>query len=485
MAYASGFDWDIFVSYAHSDDEAGAGDGKRWVREVVARLKSALSIHLGGRQELAVFFDDHEFKGGKQLSDLLAAAGRSAIFLAIASPAYAKRDWTQQELATFCQGTSDLRRLFAIEYYPLPAGANYPEPLQSHRREPFWRRDEPHVTIPVPVPADDRSLFPTIMQLADLIYKELDRLKGAPPPPAEPEAGGEVVFLAQTTDDLEDERVSVRRELEQYGYRVVPEYDYPQGGEEFRAAMEADLAAAAARANGSAGLPLFVQLLGPRAGRRPADLPEGYPSAQFDIARRLGCEMMLWRRPDLDLDAVSDEGHKALLGNENMIASGLSNFKSDIRERLEARKRRVVQPSSPPAMVFINADRNDREAAGIVRREFGKLDMPVFEPLYEGTPEEVHADLKGKIEDCEVLILLFGKAPLSWIHSQARLYQKLRAGTRARMVVVCVGPPPDAKPQSPDDLGFTLPGLKWVETREEWKIEPMLQLLSGTGKPLH
>ncbi len=488
MAYTANYEYDIFISYARIDDEAGAGDGRPWVRDIVDRLERALAIHMGGREKLKVFFDEHEFKGGKQLSDLLDAAQKSAVFLAIASPAYSKRDWTRQELAAFCRTDDPLKRLFAFEYFPLAEGDAYPEPLQSHRREPFWKRLDGGRSVCVPLAVDEPLVFPKIMEQADLIHREFKRLNAAaasaaPVTPAEVrgDEAKDVVFLAQTTDDLEEERDGVRRELEQYGYLVVPSHDYPQGGIDFRNAVAADLDPS--RYGGRT--PLFVQLLGPRPGRRPADLPEGYPRAQFDLASSMNCHTMLWHRSDLDIDTVADQEHRALLRGEHVVASGLEAFKADIRRKLEERQKKAPPPPPADKIVFINANQNDREAATRFIEEFGRRKLPAFAPLFEGSAEDVHADLKEKITDCDVLVLLYGKAPLSWVHSQARLVQKLRHGSRAKVVALLVGPPPDEKPPTAASMGFTLPDLRWIEARDAWNVDPVVQLISELPDQLH
>jgi hypothetical protein len=474
MAYASGFEYDLFISYARVDDSERTSTGRGWVSEFVARLQSALQSRLGGPDTLRVFFDQSALGANHQLAELQSAANRSAIFLAIASPAYADREWTKKELTAFIEGTNDLRRLFSVEFLPLDEGAAHPEPLQSHKRARFWEVDEPYSAVPVPLMPDGGGPYRNrIHDLAAQIRAQLVVLNtqkdiGIIVDNVVDDAarrGKGVVFLAQTTDDLDEDRLQVHRYLEQFGYLVIPKKDCPQGGEPFKAAVTEEMRQA----------DLYVHLLGPRAGRRPPDLPEGYARTQFDLAKAAGIQTMLWRRPDLDIAAVADPEHRALLNDSAVNAGGLESFKAEVRRKLEIRhvteKKRVPVSTA----VFINADESDYEIAKIVRQEFSARNMTTVIPMYSRTAAAFHEDLKENMTDCDVLVFLYGRAPEAWVRQQLKFFSKLRPGAKARVVAVLVGPPEG----KPDDLGVMFPDLRRVAARDDWKVTPILELIEG------
>src|ERR1700678_1114687 len=62
MTYVSDFKHDLFVSYAHFDNDEDAQD-VRWVSRFQADLKNALRQRLG--EEPDVFFRYAEFRGGR------------------------------------------------------------------------------------------------------------------------------------------------------------------------------------------------------------------------------------------------------------------------------------------------------------------------------------------------------------------------------------------------------------------------------------
>src|SRR4051812_34545443 len=100
MSYPLGFDFDLFISYASVDDELDVptDSGLGWVSLFVRSLESALAVRLGGRDKFKIYFDRRSLFGNQQLEELLSSARQSALFLAIASPGYAERNWTCKEL---------------------------------------------------------------------------------------------------------------------------------------------------------------------------------------------------------------------------------------------------------------------------------------------------------------------------------------------------------------------------------------------------
>jgi hypothetical protein len=476
MAYSAGFEYDVFISYAAVDDkEAVADNGRGWVSLFVQYLEDVLASRLGGHEKLRIYFDRRNLGGNHHLQELLDAVTKSAIFVAVTSPAYSKRDWTKLELETFLKGSPDSRRLFAVEYLPLDPGEYHPPPLDDRRRLKFWEVDELSSLAAMPLTLKDHTFRPRIHDAADQIKRQLIAINAAEV--ARPaishaaeviaEDGARrskgVIYLAQTSDDLEEDRSQVRRYLEQFGFLILPAADLPGGGEAFRAAAETDIRQS----------DLYAHLLGPRAGRYPADLEDGYGATQINIAREAGKEMMLWRHPELDLATVADLRQRTLLADQNVVVCGLESFKAEVRRRLETRPTPAATNNPAPSLVFIDASELDHDVAKIVKQEFEARNISVAIPLYEGSAEEVRDDLTDNMKDCEVLVFIYGKAPPAWVRAQMRLFNKLRPGTRAKLVAIFVGPPDE----KPEDIGFSLPDLRRFDFREQWSVERIREMI--------
>lgn len=130
MAFIPGAKNDVFVSYAHIDNEGGA-TGDRWVSDFVQRLDGALRQRLGC--PVGVYFDTRSLEGHQNLSELLDNARNSAIFVAVLSPGYVNGKWTKDELEAYAAAGASDRIIFTIERLPLDGGPEaYPEALREH-----------------------------------------------------------------------------------------------------------------------------------------------------------------------------------------------------------------------------------------------------------------------------------------------------------------------------------------------------------------
>jgi len=477
MAFVSGFQHDVFVSYARADDIVDAS-GRGWVSQFVDSLTGALRQRLGGSNEIRVFFDTRDLISNQQLSELLEAARHTALFLAIPSRSYAERDWTKQELEAFIAAARDTHRLFAAECLPLD-GSRYPPPLDQHNRMPFYRNDSAPSETPIPLSPSDKMFNHRIHNLAEQMQRQLRKLrdaakslKDAVQRPArresDPTSAFRRVLLAQVTEDLDGERELLRSYLEQSGVQIAPLGTYPQGGSQFKASFQADLEQA----------DLFVQLLSASAGRTPPDLPEGYTQFQHAAVSKKGIAILQWRRPDLDTERVADAQRRELLKGETVMAVGLEAFKAEV-------VRLAKKPLAPPAkkasssLVFVNADNNDVDIAKLLHSEFSRHQFATALPTLEGTAEEIRADLEANLLDCDALVWVYGQTSSIWVRNQYRLFNKLQAKRShpPRVLALYKGPPPHKA-----EVGFHLPALREIDCRAGVKLEPVKEIIEELSR---
>ena len=484
MVYVPNFKCDVFVSFAHLDDVA-IGNNPPWVSSFAGDLKKVLRMRLGVREDagLHVYFTGHSsLETGAHLeTTLMETAGSSAIFVAVTSPAYVVEDaWTMRELFAFQQATAGEGRVFAIEHSPLDSNDEYPASLRDVKRMPFWQR-HPEREIPVTMASGSEAYLQTLLDLAEQIRKQLKRMReeqkaasaSAVPavaaanviPAAERSGEGRTILLAQVTDDLDDDREQVRRYVEQYGVTCLPEGVYPQGGEAFTAALDADLARADA----------YVQLLGRTRARRPPDMPLGYDRLQFERAVKSGLPILQWLRPDVDPVTVTDPEHAKLLSGEHVMRIGLEAFKADVVKRLSKPPAAPPQ-SSPEQFIFINADGSDIKIAEDLRQQFKGANLTAAVPILQGSSEDVRLDLEENIVECDALVMVYGETTPVWVRGQLRLYSKLKHRRREplKTLAIYIGPP-GSKP----DIGMDLPEVRRIDYREGAAAESLRQLLAG------
>lgn len=469
MPFANSCRNDVFISYAHADNEAGPS-GVKWVSELTKYLDVSLKQRLGCGDCLRVYLDNRDLGANRQLDELVDEVRNSAIFVAITSPSYVQREWTRKELDAFFRIDDSCDRLFVIEMLPLDSLDDYPSPLDAKPRARFWQLPDADSRTPFPLdPQLDLQIYTQrLLDLAEQIRKRLLDFNAEPvaAAPAAHSSGAEEpvgkVLLAQATDELEFEREQLKSYLQQMNVSVLPEGDYPQGGESFRKAFETDLAEA----------DIFVQLLGKAGGRKPPDLPEGYIQTQFSLASEAGKSMLLWRHPELDVDNIPDPVHRHLLTSDSVVASGLESFKSDVISALAA----INTPARavPSSLIYIGAERADLPVAREVSEALQARNYPVVLPTFDGSSEEIRQDLEDSLVESDSVIFVHGSAPVTWIRGNLRRLHKLMSLRKnpPQKVAIFSAPPPKE-----GDIGVSLPYVETVDSSETLDVDSLVNLL--------
>ena len=392
------FEYDIFISYGHVDDEDPAGDVKGWVDLLVERLPSVVAGYLGYKPR--IWRDERSLRGNDLLSGAIGeGVSRSLLLVPIVSPRYVLSDWCRRELETFCAGRAPSpaagvaafrSRVFKIVKTPLllpHLRDREPEQLRDLIGYPFYEMegDMPREFSPDVVPCKDQRYWDALRRLAWDISNMLVALKQepesqqpgvvttqtgvaasspvtpgatqdasaavAPAPPAAlttvatpaalaPNGVGasKLVYLGEATSDLARERDAVRDELRQRGYGVLPEQKLPLDSKDALAgAVRRDLARSC----------LSVHLVGARYGSTPEDDARSVVLLQIELAAERGTsdstfQRLLWMPPGLSTPAleVTDERQRSFVaGLQNRVTAGAELLQTSVEDL----KTRVVE----------------------------------------------------------------------------------------------------------------------------------------------
>ncbi|MGO9134745.1 MAG: toll/interleukin-1 receptor domain-containing protein [Methylovirgula sp.] len=471
MTFVPGFLHDIFISYTHLDNEPDE-QKVRWVSEFRNNFESHLRKRLGS-DDVSLFFDNSNLEAHQELASLVENAKGSAIFIPVLSRAYVARDWTIKELTAFNDAVregdsalSSINRIVAIEILPFEENPQIsgllagPKGMGIKRTRFYYKDLETKIDYTLK-PSNSDSYGKSIAELAENCVSLLRELKarastGAAPASAKAASlplSGKTVLLAQATDDLYDEALQVRTYLEQYGARVLPDGDYPGGGNDFAKAVRADLEKA----------DLFVQLLSQVPSKRPSDLKQSeaepsqsYSVFQYAAAKRRGVPTLQWHRPDINPEAVTHYD-KQLLSGPDVRVMGLQEFLKEIkgtferqaaeaaaakrreeeaRRREEETKRRLAEAPAEQANAeapvdesafFINAYDDDQDLAKSLLKAFQSRRRNAFMASYKGNAKQKDEEIDENWINCDGLLLVFGEAPPHWVRAQLRRYIKLAA----------------------------------------------------------
>ena len=351
MVYLPEFEHDIFVSYAHADNQ-GAG-GSEMEHGWVTTLRHNL-IHAPGALRKDVYID-HQLKPGDPLdADLLRKVERSALLLIVLSQSYIRSEWCGKELDHFVETHADDRRrpldVMVLELRPFDSFEGVPQNIKDLRKElihaQFWYQtaDAPFPRLagdPSPKEAGGSVYWRERDKLLHAVDTRLKEIRGlremqtsqgpraaegsrhtvpyAPAPVAVEGSAG--VLLADVTDDLVSQRNQVKIALEKEGIAVLPEGDYVGcSAAEFVAAFARDAQSSV----------LFVQLLSPTPGRIPRDEKRPLPQLQFTAAQEAGLTILQWSAAVPESDVIAEPAHHALFRTPFLCAVNLERFKDEV-----------------------------------------------------------------------------------------------------------------------------------------------------------
>jgi hypothetical protein len=414
MALLTGYTHDIFVSYAHNDNQAMVSGMDGWVRTLVNLLR-VRTVEKIGSNALDIWMD-YELCGNSPVTPTITdALTGSAILLFIGSESYLASAWCQRELNAFLTGSvadrrSDaLKRLFMISRDKIDR-SRLPEPLRDLIGYKFWREDAGR-PIPLGFPLPERNDTEYWSALNTISLEIADTLKTLQQGPATPPQSGPIVHLAEVTEDLEPVRQDVAAYLKQAGINILPNSYYPRDAiSSFQDAVERDLRNST----------LFVQLLSAVPGRKPAELPQGFSGLQYQLAQVARKEILQWRNPELNLKDVGDDEHRKLLLGSTVIAEGLEGFKQRVKDRIFAPKPIPVPPHSQK-LIFINTESGDRKIAEriancVTRKGFGFV-------LSRET--RVRNELGERLQECDGAIIIYASSPAKWVVRQQGYIRKI------------------------------------------------------------
>ena len=180
--YIPHYQHDIFVSYAHVDNEPLAGADKGWVTTLITGFKKQLGAKLG-RADAYSLWMDYKLSGNQPVTpDIDAQLKSTATFLLILSPGYFASPWCLLEFNTFLQQVgAGSGRIFMVEKDFIEREHKLPE-LQELLGYPFWVRSEETGkirTLGVPRPNPDREpeYYQQLDELAEDVARKLKYLK--------------------------------------------------------------------------------------------------------------------------------------------------------------------------------------------------------------------------------------------------------------------------------------------------------------------
>jgi hypothetical protein len=433
---------DLFISYAHLDNEPLFDSDQGWIDLLHKRLEIRLAQLLGEKPRI---WRDPKLQGNDYFGDtLLIKLSQVAFIVSILSPRYIKSEWCLRELREFHKHAAasdgiridDKSRIFKVVKTPVRFD-EHPQELHALLGYEFFGMDQAtnrfrefsHET----GPNRDKRYWDKLEDLAQDIKELIERLGNLKQPAVKPE--GKTIYLAATTSDLSEDRDRIRRELQLNGHQVLP--DKPLSlDQRLRNEVNNDLAASQ----------LAVHLVGTNYGIVPEGESKSIVELQHELAaERIGTadfSQIIWMPQGL---SSRDERQQKFIGSLSthlnlprgavLLQSKLEDLKTFIHEKLdppppslEPRKANGSNGNHNPTLVYVVCDQPDYQAIRPIEDCLFDHGFELFS-LAEDTDPSMH---RQYLQECDAVLTYCGNTTDGWLQMKRMDLLKLSGCRREK-----------------------------------------------------
>jgi len=439
MDYIHKYKNDIFISYTHLDNRPLPDYNKGWISYFQDILSIYLADHLGREAQI---WRDIKTQGNDDISKLFfEEILKTAAFICILSPHYLESCWCSRELHEFCDKCCKKKifinrksRVFKVIKTYIPED-KHPRELQTLIGYKFYEIDKqtgkPHTYRPELGGEEATKFIAKVEDLAIDISKLVEMMKknGIAIETALPDKTSPIIFLAQTTSDLNHERDKIFRELQQHGYTIFPEGELPLNIPEFQNKVDEYL-------NQSQ---ISIHLIGERYGVVPEGETRSIIDLQYELATKKcmtnGFKRLVWIPQGLQVKEQRQKDFIAYLENDPNALQGAELFKTSIEEfktnintiirngKLLKKKYKIEEA---PINIYIICDQRDINIVESLKEFLFNKGYEVITPLFQGEEHEIREDHKENLSMCDAIIIFCNNSNESWLRSKLRELKKIR-----------------------------------------------------------
>ena len=435
------FKHDLFISYAHLDNESLYESDQGWIDLLHKRLEIRLAQLLGEQPKI---WRDLKLSGNDIFGEtLLVELAQAAIIVSVFSPRYVKSDWCLKELLAFQQQAEagvglhiDTKsRIFKVVKTPVGRD-DFPQAVRGLLGYEFFGIDQATRQLREfdydAGPNRDKRYWEKLEDLAQDIKDLVARLRNQSPAIMKPD--GKTIYLAETTSDLNEDRDRIRRELQLNGHQVLP--DKPLSlDHRLRDEVNNHLAASH----------LAVHLIGKKYGI----IPEAEAASVIELQRELasahlgapGFSQIIWMPQGLSsTDARQQKFIDQLANHLNLprtvalLQSRLEDLKSFIQEKLnpppppEPRKAVTDNGNHDPALVYLLYDKPDDDTAKPIEDCLYDHGFELFS-LTDNDDPSMH---RQYLRECDAVLTVCGNTTDGWLQMKRLDLLKLSGSGREK-----------------------------------------------------
>ncbi|MDJ0841978.1 MAG: toll/interleukin-1 receptor domain-containing protein [Acidobacteriota bacterium] len=496
MAYVPGFEYDIFISYAHVDNSEFSD---HWVDHFQKWLQGLVDSNHGRPGRVRIWRDTRDMGAGRIIDDTVEhGLNNSAVMVALLSRGYVTSDYCLKEWNMFQEiigrdaygsRIDTWSRQFPVMLRNLP-----PEQWPPNAGEKMFvsMHDAVHPEkLGNPLEIGSPPFREAMSNLSENLwfmleaFKQRADAKAAEPQPApasESESTGPKIFLARANDTLHETFHHLKDGLEHEGIRIVTDIPPPHEDRAHEERVIQELA----------DCDLSIHLMDHLPGRAVEGNPETtYAHAQLHLAEGK-THRLIWTPADLDIAAVGNPVQRDLLtrlesgererGDYSFVQGSPANLTREVMDLL-----RDLQSSDAPGEHSLLLDTHLKDLYCVSkisdRLLEGKVDPLLVNPE-TGEPEQNLDILESRLRSTARLLVFNGRAPNNWAVN--RLAEAFRlvvsCSLQARDFLMYLAPP-RKDPGAIKRRLHPLPVRVWDNSDSDTPKEGLLDFIFNGGDP--
>ena len=451
------YSYDVFISYAHLDNQPLVSGEKGWVTKLHEVLDIRLSMLIGKKAKI---WRDKRIRKNELFDNTIAnAVGSARLFLSVVTPVYIRSDYCQRELAAFTQHcdvrTAGRSRIFKVLKTPVPVN-EHPEPMSNILGYEFYDYDDEtkHAhEFRVDSTAYREEYLSRLDDLAQEIQeclvlleeseKHSESTPSAPdnqrePTPRDPVTTRDkkdIVYVCTTSSDVRSTHDQVRRELSERGVPVIPNQPFSLESRAFESQVRSALEEAA----------LSVHIIGERYGIIPEDGDRSIVEVQNEIASEVSkgkpLERIIWIPEDAaPTDQRQVQFVKSLMRdpdsqcNADLVVGTVEDLKGDILEKLDELEEQKKQgrpgrgratsipplTDKPPAWVYLIKGPYDGGEVDTLEDCLWNAGLEVLTLSYDESLSELELseEHQTNLRQADICMVYYGQSPERWVRKQ-------------------------------------------------------------------
>tara|TARA_B100001142_G_scaffold329386_1_gene392501 strand:+ start:879 stop:2378 length:1500 start_codon:yes stop_codon:yes gene_type:complete len=432
---------DIFISYAHIDNEALTEEDKGWISQFHKVLDTRVAQLTGEKPRI---WRDLKLGGNDMFDKAIVHQFNCArVMISIMSPRYLKSEWCMKELKQFYENASST------------SGVSFENKSRILKvvKTPFETND---------VPNEIRGVFASLLgfeffevdpetgkfmeynasfgadskhnyfsKIFDLAHEVSQLLKAM----SDKETGNSLtgpmtidtkkIFLATTTNDLQPERDRIYRNLIERGYIVYPDQPLPLVGAEFKLSVREHLEKC----------DTSIHLVGSSYGMVPEGEDHSVIEIQNSVAAETAASQELHRFIWMPRGQTVTESRQASFIDElrndpqtyessDFMEDSFENLKSLLLDHLKtkpkqeptAKKLADDSTDTLTKSVYLIYPAEDEESAAPIEDYLFNKGLEVIVPEIEGNESQIAEAHRQNLNSCDAVIIYFGSANRSWVN---------------------------------------------------------------------